>query len=99
MTPKQKKILSISVGQTGILLSVISIHTQDILLQSIAQVTAAMSGLIWVSILMKKVSMLSLISLGCCMVAVFTPSPWLLFMANTCRAIDYQIILWRTEID
>jgi hypothetical protein len=49
--------------------------------------------------LMKKVSFLSLVSLGCCLVAVAFPSPWLLFMGNTCRAIDYQIILWRTDID
>ena len=97
MTPKQKKIASITVGQTGIAMSLFSIYTQNILLQSVAQVIAALSGLIWVSILMKKVSFLSLISLGCCMVAVVTPSPWLLFLANTCRAIDYQIILWKTE--
>jgi hypothetical protein len=98
MTPKQKKILSISVGQTGIILSLISIYSQNILLQSIAQVTAALSGLIWVSILMKRVSVLSLVSLLCCCAAVLFPSPWLLFTANTCRAIDYQIILWKSEI-
>jgi hypothetical protein len=98
MKPKQKKIISLTVGQTGIAVSLLSIYTQNILLQSIAQVIAALSSLIWVSILMKKISFLSLVSFGCCIAAVMAPSPWLLFLANTCRAIDYQIILWKTEI-
>lgn len=98
MNSKKKKVLSICVGQTGIILSMMSIYQQDIFLQSVAQVVAAVSSLIWVSILMKKVSILSLLSTGCCAAAVVAPSPWLLFAANTSRAIDYQIILWKTEV-
>jgi hypothetical protein len=98
MTPKQKKVCSILVGQTGIALSMYSIYTENLLVQSVAQVIAALSSLIWISLLSKGVSFLSLVSLTLCSVAVFSPSPWLLFAANTCRAIDYQIILWKTEI-
>jgi hypothetical protein len=95
---KNLKIITLCVGQLGIMLSCYSLWKQDLLLQAIAQVVAALSSLLWVSLLRKKVTLLSLISIVMCGVAVFCPSPWLLFGAGTTRAIDYQIILFESEI-
>lgn len=93
----QSKQAILSIGTVGVLLSGASIYLQHVQLQSVAQVIAALSGYLWMCKLSKTTSLMSLLSVSLCSVAAVHPNVWLLFGASTSRAIDYQILLWRSK--